>query len=284
MDLGESEKERERISDSPKALVNSDPREEEWRNCSLPKLVDNINDGDLERKNDEDSKEGACCSARKLVFSDDDGKMEDVLANGDLRKDEGDSQFEEVSSKSLLNSVGDFDGKEYDILLTVDLKKGEVNSKQKEEGVRGLSIDSVKTDSKLDTTLSLEDPLRRFTRSALKGKAVKPLVTKSTGKCDVGEKKGNLISGGITVSGRLKNSVLKKFPTKLKELLDSGILEGVKVMYIRGPKLREQGETGLQGEVRGSGILCFCSKCRGNEVCTPTVFELHAGSSNKRPP
>jgi hypothetical protein len=30
---------------------------------------------------------------------------------------------------------------------------------------------------------------------------------------------------------------LKKFPTKLKDLLDSGILEGQKVKYLRGPKV-----------------------------------------------
>ncbi|KAF5751582.1 putative protein binding protein [Tripterygium wilfordii] len=285
MELDESEKERKKNTDSPKALVKSD--QQEWSNCSLPKLVDNIYDGDLERKN-EDLKDGACWSAHKLVVSDDDRKTEDMLANPDLQKEEGDSQFEEVSSKSLLISVGDIDRKEDGILLTGDVKKDEVNHEQDEEGIPGLSIDSVKTDSKVDNTLSLEDPLRRFTRSALKGKEVKPVVTKSMGKCGVGESNMNRISFGGRLVGTptslSKNSAPKKFPAKLKELLDSGILEGVKVTYIRGPKVRGQGETGLQGEVRGFGIVCFCNKCQGNEVCTPTVFELHAGSANKRPP
>ncbi|KAJ7981075.1 putative Acyl-CoA N-acyltransferase with RING/FYVE/PHD-type zinc finger domain [Quillaja saponaria] len=78
--------------------------------------------------------------------------------------------------------------------------------------------------------------------------------------------------------------MLRAFPTKLKDLLASGILEGLRVKYVRGLKVRLPGETGLQGVVRGSGIECYCDMCGGVEVVTPTVFELHAGSSNKRPP
>ncbi|XP_065628991.1 uncharacterized protein LOC136067291 [Quercus suber] len=77
---------------------------------------------------------------------------------------------------------------------------------------------------------------------------------------------------------------LKKFPSKLKDLLEMGILEGMPVKYVRGAKVRAAGETGLKGVIRGSGILCYCAKCKGVEVLTPTVFELHAGSANKRPP
>ncbi|KAL3579638.1 hypothetical protein D5086_017473 [Populus alba] len=62
------------------------------------------------------------------------------------------------------------------------------------------------------------------------------------------------------------------------------ILEGQKVKYLRGPKVRGPGEKGLHGVVKESGILCFCDVCKGKEVVTPTIFELHAGSANKRPP
>ncbi|KAL3597861.1 hypothetical protein D5086_009498 [Populus alba] len=62
------------------------------------------------------------------------------------------------------------------------------------------------------------------------------------------------------------------------------ILEGQKVKYLRGAKVRGPGEKGLHGMVRESGILCFCDDCKGKEVVTPTIFVLHAGSSNKRPP
>ncbi|CAJ1979218.1 unnamed protein product [Sphenostylis stenocarpa] len=73
----------------------------------------------------------------------------------------------------------------------------------------------------------------------------------------------------------------KKFPLKLKDLLSSGILEGLLVKYVRGIKAKS---TGLLGVISGVGILCYCEICNKVEVVTPTIFELHAGSANKRPP
>ncbi|KAJ9178037.1 hypothetical protein P3X46_009955 [Hevea brasiliensis] len=138
-----------------------------------------------------------------------------------------------------------------------------------------------------------EKPLRRFTRSLLKPK--KETVKESTAKDGVGGNDAKAISsiddaGSSSVANShpllktVKNDASKKFPSKLKDLLDSGILEGSKVKYMRGYKARAPGETGLRGVIKGSGILCFCSACGGNEVVTPSLFELHAGSANKRPP
>lgn len=31
-------------------------------------------------------------------------------------------------------------------------------------------------------------------------------------------------------------------------------------------QVRAAGETGLKGVIKGSGILCFCAKCKGVEV------------------
>nr|GEU82865.1 zinc finger, PHD-type [Tanacetum cinerariifolium] len=80
--------------------------------------------------------------------------------------------------------------------------------------------------------------------------------------------------------------VKKLFPVKLKELLETGLLEGLNVRYIRGTKGRVKSKTdkGLPGVIKGSGIICSCETCGGKEVVTPNQFELHAGSSNKRPP
>ncbi|GJS29145.1 zinc finger, PHD-type containing protein [Tanacetum coccineum] len=80
--------------------------------------------------------------------------------------------------------------------------------------------------------------------------------------------------------------VKKLFPVKLKELLETGLLEGLNVRYIRGTKGRVKLKTdkGLPGVIKGSGIICACETCGGKEVVTPNQFELHAGSSNKRPP
>ncbi|XP_059626948.1 uncharacterized protein LOC132269709 [Cornus florida] len=97
------------------------------------------------------------------------------------------------------------------------------------------------------------------------------------------------VSSLVTPANKLemkmsKKISLKRFPPKLKELLDTGLLEGLPVRYIRGSKVRAPKETGLRGIIKGSGILCSCEMCGGAEVVTPNQFELHASSSNKRPP
>ncbi|KAL3530491.1 hypothetical protein ACH5RR_009813 [Cinchona calisaya] len=81
-----------------------------------------------------------------------------------------------------------------------------------------------------------------------------------------------------------KKVELKKIPTKLKELLQTGYLEGLAVRYVRGSRVSKPGEAGLCGIIKGSGILCFCDDCKGNQVVSPNQFELHAGSRIKRPP
>ncbi|KZV30763.1 hypothetical protein F511_40713 [Dorcoceras hygrometricum] len=100
---------------------------------------------------------------------------------------------------------------------------------------------------------------------------------------------GPALSGGTGTStsnlSKLKKVELLKVPTKLRDLLETGLLEGLAVCYIRGSKAREQpGSENLRGFIRGTGILCSCEECKGEKVVTPNQFELHAGSGNKRPP
>ncbi|RVX20290.1 Increased DNA methylation 1 [Vitis vinifera] len=116
---------------------------------------------------------------------------------------------------------------------------------------------------------------RRVSRVTLKPKANAMKIS----VVNNGEK--NVVKMG---SSAMVPSTLKGFPTKLKELLDTGILEDLPVQYIRGLRRKENGESGLHGVIKGSGILCYCDTCKGTNVVTPNVFELHAGSSNKRPP
>lgn len=85
--------------------------------------------------------------------------------------------------------------------------------------------------------------------------------------------------GGASVTGC--DVHVKKLPTKLKELLDTGLLEGLSVNYIRGVK-KPLSSTTLSGTIRKGGILCFCDDCKGAQVVKPNQFELHAGSLNKR--
>ncbi|XP_074290074.1 increased DNA methylation 1-like isoform X2 [Silene latifolia] len=44
-----------------------------------------------------------------------------------------------------------------------------------------------------------------------------------------------------------------------------------------------QSNKGLAGVIKGVGILCSCDECKGVQIISPTQFELHAGSANKRP-
>ncbi|EXC24900.1 Chromodomain-helicase-DNA-binding protein 4 [Morus notabilis] len=153
------------------------------------------------------------------------------------------------------------------------------------------SVIPVNDINKIEDTMP-KKPLRWFTRSALKpkpDKAVKPAAENY-----VKERNNNtgsqLVTLPVKVAKKFPNAgkkflnAGKKFPAKLKELLDTGILEGQLVRYLRGPKVRETGDLGLQGVIKGSGIVCHCGSCKGMQVVTPTVFELHAGSLNKRPP
>ncbi|KAH9700303.1 PHD-type domain-containing protein [Citrus sinensis] len=134
----------------------------------------------------------------------------------------------------------------------------------------------------------VERPLRRFTRSLLQQKVelAKGSLSKDGGKrSDVTEVANDGVGGPVKQETVMKpRKVMRKFYSKLKNFLESGILEGMSVMYIRGSKVKGPGVTGLRGVVKGSGISCFCDDCKGNQVVTPAVFELHAGSSNKRPP
>ncbi|XP_023541426.1 uncharacterized protein LOC111801612 [Cucurbita pepo subsp. pepo] len=144
-------------------------------------------------------------------------------------------------------------------------------------------------------------PRKRFTRSTLKQNS-EPTTTSTEilAKSDVGtamqaipndsETKPEKIPSPLATptmkigKTKLNKVSAKKFPAKLKDLLETGILEGLRVRYIRGSKIKAQGETGLGGVISGSGIICHCNNCQGKEVISPTLFELHAGSSNKRPP
>ncbi|KAL0460740.1 UNVERIFIED_CONTAM: hypothetical protein Slati_0701200 [Sesamum latifolium] len=77
---------------------------------------------------------------------------------------------------------------------------------------------------------------------------------------------------------------MSKIPTKLKDLLQTGLLEGLHVRYIHGSKGRRRPESELRGVIQGAGILCSCDECKETKIVTPNQFEMHAGSGNKRPP
>ncbi|KAK9279234.1 hypothetical protein L1049_012912 [Liquidambar formosana] len=177
--------------------------------------------------------------------------------------------------------------------ISKEPKKDEVKSPCKAGASEGSPI--AVNDGKVENAV-LEKPLMRYTRLAFKTK-VKPMEVSADKdaktelvKSDEGKENGLGSSLLVTPPPKkpdinlLRQIGSRKLPTKLKEFLDIGILEGLPVKYIRGSKARRSGETGLRGVIKGSGILCFCHSCKGISVVSPTQFELHAGSSNKRPP
>ncbi|XP_030521033.1 uncharacterized protein LOC115734409 isoform X2 [Rhodamnia argentea] len=143
-----------------------------------------------------------------------------------------------------------------------------------------------------------EKPYRRFTRSALKPKedVVEKTVAKNARKVSHGKvigdggdmKLGNGAISLVNTPTKLELKMSKKIALKkpfstLKDFLETGLLEGLAVKYFRVLRDRKR-EKGLGGVIRGAGIQCSCEDCKGVDVVSPTIFELHAGSLNKRPP
>ncbi|KAK4255169.1 hypothetical protein QN277_008199 [Acacia crassicarpa] len=175
-------------------------------------------------------------------------------------------------------------------LTTENLRGGETCSPD-EKGAIVTTPVSLNDDTKVKAMIG--GPVRRFTRSALRQQQDdSKLSTEGKEACDtaigLGDVRRESEDAPLITTPQTKRSKniasKKKFPSKLKDLLATGILEGLPVHYVRGVKTRRPGETGLRGEIRRSGILCYCEVCNGVEVVSPTVFELHAGSANKRPP
>ncbi|KAA8516458.1 hypothetical protein F0562_016751 [Nyssa sinensis] len=68
------------------------------------------------------------------------------------------------------------------------------------------------------------------------------------------------------------------YPTNVKKLLSTGILEGARVKYVYSSKEKE-----LSGIVSGGGYLCGCSTCNFSKILSAYEFELHAGGKTRHP-
>ncbi|KAI4368738.1 hypothetical protein MLD38_017259 [Melastoma candidum] len=135
--------------------------------------------------------------------------------------------------------------------------------------------------------VSSQKLVKRFTRSALTSKDnLVNLDRVDEIRCvNIDGRKlepsGAPLKLGIKMSKKIG---LKRPFVSLHDFLESGLLEGYHVTYYRYSKGTRQKEKGLEGIIRGSGVSCFCASCKPtNNVVAPALFELHAGSSNKRP-
>ncbi|KAI4378706.1 hypothetical protein MLD38_016147 [Melastoma candidum] len=68
-----------------------------------------------------------------------------------------------------------------------------------------------------------------------------------------------------------KATVGKKLFT-VRDLFETGLLDGVVVVYMGGPCKT----SGLRGTIRDGGILCSCNLCNGRRVIPLSQFEIHA--------
>ncbi|XP_048225685.1 uncharacterized protein LOC8262016 isoform X2 [Ricinus communis] len=67
------------------------------------------------------------------------------------------------------------------------------------------------------------------------------------------------------------------FPSNVRSLLSTGMLDGVPVKYIAWS--REE----LRGVIKGSGYLCGCQTCNFSKVINAYEFERHADCKTKHP-
>ncbi|KAE8679392.1 Acyl-CoA N-acyltransferase with RING/FYVE/PHD-type zinc finger domain isoform 4 [Hibiscus syriacus] len=76
-----------------------------------------------------------------------------------------------------------------------------------------------------------------------------------------------------------KKIALDRCPMTVKELFDTGLLDGVPVVYTGTISSKT---AGLRGIITDGGILCSCSLCKGRRVVPPSQFEIHACKQYKR--
>ncbi|KAL0327847.1 UNVERIFIED_CONTAM: Increased DNA methylation 1 [Sesamum calycinum] len=99
---------------------------------------------------------------------------------------------------------------------------------------------------------------------------------------------------GETTDLRMKMSKkveLSRIPTKLKDLLQTGLLEGLPVRYILGSKVKYLtivfwggGGQNLNFVELFRELEYYVDECEERKIVTPNQFEMHVGSANKRPP
>ncbi|KAJ3689119.1 hypothetical protein LUZ61_018283 [Rhynchospora tenuis] len=119
-------------------------------------------------------------------------------------------------------------------------------------------------------------PSRRFTRSVLKDKAEGFRSGAAAGEASangVPSRKSNL---EIKMSKKIS---VNKVPGTVRDLLSTGLLEGLEVEY-KSPSGRLPV---LHGIIKGTKILCSCTYCGGRKALSPLDFELHAKSMKKHP-
>ncbi|XP_048546867.1 uncharacterized protein LOC125525903 [Triticum urartu] len=133
-----------------------------------------------------------------------------------------------------------------------------------------------------DASLDLSaTPGRRFTRSLLKSKVEAPPASSPVVPEEPVESTPETPPSVTKMEMKMSKKVacLSKHPGNTRDLLSTGLLEGMPVMYI----IPNSKKPVLKGVIAGCNIRCFCVRCDGSKAITTYFFELHAGSSKKHP-
>ncbi|KAJ1416877.1 Jas TPL-binding domain [Sesbania bispinosa] len=75
-----------------------------------------------------------------------------------------------------------------------------------------------------------------------------------------------------------KKATSNNFPSNVRSLLSTGMLDGVSVKYKAWSREKE-----LRGVIKGAGYLCSCQSCNFSKVINAYEFERHAGCKTKHP-
>ncbi|KAJ6699627.1 PROTEIN putative-RELATED [Salix purpurea] len=91
------------------------------------------------------------------------------------------------------------------------------------------------------------------------------------------------MSGTDNISKKKDIKTAKKvppnnFPSNVRSLLSTGMLDGVPVKYMAWSQEKE-----LRGVIKGSGYLCGCQTCNFSKVVNAYEFERHATCKTKHP-
>lgn len=130
------------------------------------------------------------------------------------------------------------------------------------------------------------DGRRRFTRSVLVDSDMESGISENLRDTVILEADGllseelALLSSTKTRKMEMKMSkkiLIKGRPTTVRELFETGLLEGYPVFYNGGKR-----GFPLRGTIKDAGILCSCIFCKGVRVVPPCQFEIHACKSYRR--
>lgn len=75
-----------------------------------------------------------------------------------------------------------------------------------------------------------------------------------------------------------KKAPPNNFPSNVRSLLSTGMLDGVSVKYIAWSREKE-----LRGVIKGAAYLCGCQSCTFSKAINAYEFERHAGCKTKHP-